>query len=260
MTPEEQPLPIIVECAAPSPLQKHYDDPAWMAEYYRCLATDWGIQYKNEIAAHRQTQEHDSQIIRAYAGEVSALIKRDASVQKQLRQTQEQLADRTTMRLAYKVKSEELEKENDSLHTQLDQARKIVNLYFSPWGAAKGAMWSEISGDSEFSAHKALQLIHEAFDSGALRAKPEVVSPERDELRSLRAQLKEQKAATLTQFGIQRAAQAQLERTKEVQAKLVAALKVVEPYHEDCYCDEDDGLDGKCLHCIISKALAEAAK
>ncbi len=31
-------------------------------------------------------------------------------------------------------------------------------------------------------------------------------------------------------------------------------LGIVAPYHEDCYCDEDDGLSGKCVHCVIIDA------
>ncbi len=31
-------------------------------------------------------------------------------------------------------------------------------------------------------------------------------------------------------------------------------LGIVAPYHEDCYCNDDDGLSGKCVHCVIIDA------
>ncbi len=33
-------------------------------------------------------------------------------------------------------------------------------------------------------------------------------------------------------------------------------LGIVAPYHEDCYCNDDDGLSGKCVHCVIIDAAA----
>ncbi len=42
-----------------------------------------------------------------------------------------------------------------------------------------------------------------------------------------------------------------------LESQLAEARKVLEiiaPYHEDCYCDDDDGITGKCLHCIILDA------
>ncbi len=46
-------------------------------------------------------------------------------------------------------------------------------------------------------------------------------------------------------------------RTKALESQLAEArrvLGIVAPYHEDCYCHDDDGLSGKCVHCVIIDA------
>ena len=48
---------------------------------------------------------------------------------------------------------------------KLAQARWIVELYFMPWGAAKAAMWGEVSGDGPFNSETALKLIRKALGS-----------------------------------------------------------------------------------------------
>lgn len=35
--------------------------------------------------------------------------------------------------------------------TRLEQAKLLLDFYFAPWGAAKGAVWEDVSGDREFS-------------------------------------------------------------------------------------------------------------
>ena len=34
--------------------------------------------------------------------------------------------------------------------TKLEQAKLLLDFYFAPWGAAKGAVWEDISGDKPF--------------------------------------------------------------------------------------------------------------
>ena len=50
----------------------------------------------------------------------------------------------------------------------LANIQRIVDIYFQPWGAAKGAMWEEISGDGPFNAETALRIIQKAQEE-ALR-------------------------------------------------------------------------------------------
>ena len=46
---------------------------------------------------------------------------------------------------------------------RLEAVKKIVDLYFSPWGAAKAAMWEELSGGGPFSAERAMELVRDAL-------------------------------------------------------------------------------------------------
>lgn len=46
---------------------------------------------------------------------------------------------------------------------RLKNVKKIIDLYFSPWGAAKAAMWEELSGDGPFTPEKAAELIEGAL-------------------------------------------------------------------------------------------------
>jgi len=46
---------------------------------------------------------------------------------------------------------------------KLKNIKKIIDLYFSPWGAAKAAMWEELSNDGPFSPETALELIKEVI-------------------------------------------------------------------------------------------------
>lgn len=43
------------------------------------------------------------------------------------------------------------------------EVREIVELYFAPWGAAKGARWEALSGDQPFNAEIAMSLIEAAM-------------------------------------------------------------------------------------------------
>jgi hypothetical protein len=43
------------------------------------------------------------------------------------------------------------------------EVREIVDLYFAPWGAAKGARWEALSGDQPFNAEIAMSLIEAAL-------------------------------------------------------------------------------------------------
>lgn len=45
----------------------------------------------------------------------------------------------------------------------LEKAREIVELYFAPWGAAKGEQWEDLSGDQPFEPEVALRLIQRAL-------------------------------------------------------------------------------------------------
>ncbi len=50
---------------------------------------------------------------------------------------------------------------------------------------------------------------------------------------------------------------AQKEINEALESQLAEArrvLGIVAPYHQDCYCHDDDGLSGKCVHCVIIDA------
>jgi hypothetical protein len=47
----------------------------------------------------------------------------------------------------------------EKAEAELARIRKIVAVYFSPWGAAKAAEWEELSGDRGFDPETALRLI-----------------------------------------------------------------------------------------------------
>lgn len=49
------------------------------------------------------------------------------------------------------------------------RVREIVDLWFAPWGAAKGVMWENLSGDKPFDPNVALELIRDALPSEPLR-------------------------------------------------------------------------------------------
>jgi len=54
----------------------------------------------------------------------------------------------------------------DAVGEDVEQrVRDLVDFWFSPWGAAKGARWEEISGDKEFSAENMLRLIRDALQA-----------------------------------------------------------------------------------------------
>lgn len=54
--------------------------------------------------------------------------------------------------------------------------RTIIGLWFMPWGAAKGVMWEDLSGDRPFDANVALDLIRDALAS-QLSAEPSDAGP-----------------------------------------------------------------------------------
>jgi FtsZ-binding cell division protein ZapB len=56
-------------------------------------------------------------------------------------------------------RSAQVEKERDEARAALE----IIDLYFAPWGAAKGARWEQISNDQPFSAEAALRLVRTAL-------------------------------------------------------------------------------------------------
>jgi hypothetical protein len=45
----------------------------------------------------------------------------------------------------------------------VERVREIVDLWFEPWGAAKGEMWEDLSGDKPFDPNVALEMIREAL-------------------------------------------------------------------------------------------------
>lgn len=49
-------------------------------------------------------------------------------------------------------------------HNGWTQVREFVEFYFSPWGAAKGALWEAITGDQPFNAEVAMQHIKGLLD------------------------------------------------------------------------------------------------
>ncbi len=77
------------------------------------------------------------------------------------------------------------------------------------------------------------------------------IKSERDELRSQKAAL-ESKLADCTKSHQKRNAELAALEDKLAEARRV--LGIVAPYHDDCYCHEDDGLSGKCVHCVIIDA------
>lgn len=50
-----------------------------------------------------------------------------------------------------------------TLEAQLKQAAHIIDLYFAPWGAAKGAEWEFLSHDQPFDPEVALRLARAAM-------------------------------------------------------------------------------------------------
>jgi len=46
-----------------------------------------------------------------------------------------------------------------------EQIRRIVEVYFMPWGAAKAAMWEDLCGDNAFSADVAMKTIAKILSS-----------------------------------------------------------------------------------------------
>lgn len=59
--------------------------------------------------------------------------------------------------------------ENERLRGVLEEAKKITDLYFAPWGAAKGAEWEFLSGDIPFTPENALRLIQRALSTEPAR-------------------------------------------------------------------------------------------
>lgn len=47
---------------------------------------------------------------------------------------------------------------------RLRRVREIVELWFSPWGAAKGEMWEDLSNDKPFEPNVALDLIRQTLE------------------------------------------------------------------------------------------------
>lgn len=43
---------------------------------------------------------------------------------------------------------------------RLRQVKLLLDFYFTPWGAAKGEIWEEITGDQEFSAFNMGRWVH----------------------------------------------------------------------------------------------------
>lgn len=69
------------------------------------------------------------------------------------------------------------------------KARAILELWFSPWGAAKAAKWEELSNDAPFNEVNALELIAKALgiidEKGAIRASKEPTPLNQEELNAL---------------------------------------------------------------------------
>ncbi len=61
---------------------------------------------------------------------------------------------------------------------QLKEARKIIEVYFSPWGAAKAALWEELSNDGRFDAETGMNLIRKAIGIPPADAASQPSSPE----------------------------------------------------------------------------------
>lgn len=47
--------------------------------------------------------------------------------------------------------------------SQIEAIREIIELWFSPWGAAKGEAWEYLSNDRPFDPNVALELIRDAL-------------------------------------------------------------------------------------------------
>ncbi len=61
---------------------------------------------------------------------------------------------------------------------QLKEARKIIEVYFSPWGAAKAALWEELSNDGRFDAETGMNLIRKVIGIPPADAASQPSSPE----------------------------------------------------------------------------------
>ena len=51
------------------------------------------------------------------------------------------------------------------LLAELEKIQRTVDLYFMPWGAAKAAMWGELTDDGVFSSERGMQLIYNILHS-----------------------------------------------------------------------------------------------
>ncbi len=76
------------------------------------------------------------------------------------------------------------------------------------------------------------------------------------ELAALEEQLAEALEERNTAIAQYRTEQDLYDHTKDQLADARRVLGIVAPYHKDCYCNEDDGLSGKCVHCVIIDAAA----
>lgn len=65
--------------------------------------------------------------------------------------------------------------ERDAALRQVEAALEIADLYFAPWGAAKGARWEALTGDKPFLPDVALDLIRTALGSTTAAATPRPV-------------------------------------------------------------------------------------
>lgn len=43
---------------------------------------------------------------------------------------------------------------------KLEQVKLLLDFYFAPWGAAKGVVWEDVSGDKTFNALNVGAMIH----------------------------------------------------------------------------------------------------
>ncbi len=80
---------------------------------------------------------------------------------------------------------------------------------------------------------------------------PRFAVMERDELRRQKALLESRLQECIKSHQKRNAELAALEDQLD-EARRV--LGIVAPYHENCYCHDDDGLSGKCVHCVIIDA------
>ncbi len=124
----------------------------------------------------------------------------------------------------------ELEKRLAHAHLELLDANAALESNFKASERAKGIARCEWQAAQDKLAEIEHNLIRITGIETDYVTNIEALSSQRDELRSQKAAL-----------------ESQLAEARKV-------LEIIAPYHEDCYCDDGDGITGKCLHCIILDA------